>query len=121
MPQVKQALSIQLPVIKGERVELTLATNERARTSVVTILRVSYNQGYIFITIESKNSIYKDIPVPVNPSRDFIDGQIIEPGQSVTTSFGTTVMVAEITQVTTDGVRITDNTGKEYMGDIKAK
>lgn len=116
----KKASSIQLPIIKDKRVELRLETQERAQTSVVSIQRVIYNQGYIFVTIQTKNSIYQDIPIPVIPSSNFYDGQTIQRGASVSSSFGTSLVVGDITQVTPDGIRILDSKGNEYFGDIKA-
>lgn len=118
--QIKKASSIQLPIIKDKRVELRLETQERAQTSVVSIQRVIYNQGYIFVTIQTKNSIYQDIPIPVIPSSIFYDGQTIQRGASVSSSFGTSLVVGDITQVTPDGIRILDSKGNEYFGDIKA-
>ena len=119
--QLKKASSIQLPIIKDKRVELRLETQERAQTSVVSIQRVIYNQGYLFVTIQTKNSIYQDIPIPVIPSSNFYDGQTIQRGASVSSSFGTSLVVGDITQVTPDGIRIVDSKGNEYFGDIKAK
>lgn len=118
--QIKKASSIQLPIIKDKRVELRLETQERAQTSVVSIQRVIYNQGYIFVTIQTKNSIYQDIPIPVISSSNFYDGQTIQRGASVSSSFGTSLVVGDITQVTPDGIRILDSKGNEYFGDIKA-
>lgn len=118
--QIKKASSIQLPIIKDKRVELRLETQERAQTSVVSIQRVIYNQGYIFVTIQTKNSIYQDIQIPVIPSSNFYDGQTIQRGASVSSSFGTSLVVGDITQVTPDGIRILDSKGNEYFGDIKA-
>jgi hypothetical protein len=120
MANVKTALGIQLPVIAGEQAVITLENGQQAVTSVKSINAVSYNQGYIFITIETKNSLYQNIPVQVNPDKDFFDGQIIKSGENVTTGFGTSICVSSIIEVNSKGIRVYDNKGQEYFGDVSA-
>jgi hypothetical protein len=120
LPNIKKALEIELPVKAGEKAVITLESGQKAVTSVRAINSVSYNQGYIFITIETKNSIYQNIPVMVNPGSTFYDGQIITAGEEVSTGFGSDIRISTITEVNSDGIRVIDSNGQEYFGDVIA-
>lgn len=115
---IKKALGIELPISINSEAVITLITGQRATTFVKNILRVSYNESYIFITIETKNSIYQDIPIPVQPQDNFFDGQIIEKGKRVATNDGYYLDVAEIIEVSESGIKIRDVYNQEYIGAI---
>jgi len=118
MAEIKKALAIDLPVSVNKKAVITLMSNQKAQTYIKRILCVSYNEGYIFLTVETKNSIYKDIPVPVYIQNTFFNGQIIQQGYNVTTSDGSLVPVAMITDVTKEGIHIIDANNQSYFGSV---
>lgn len=120
MQNIKKALSLELPVKVGEKAVITLDSNERASTSVKEIMRIEYNNNYLYITIRTKNSIYPNVPVPVVEFDNFYDGQIIEPGRSVVSDSGNYIEIFKITEITSGGIKILDVNQNEYIGEIKA-
>ena len=118
MAELKKALAIELPVKANSNGIITLMTNQKAQTSIKKIVSIGYNEGYIFITIETKNSIYKDIPMPVSIQNTFFNGQIIEPGATVMTCDGRCITVSSILEITENGIKILDNNNQSYTGSI---
>jgi len=116
MVETKKALSINIPISVGGPAVVTLMSNQKAQTMVKNILRVGYNEGFLFVTIETNNSVYKDIPIPVFAQSNFMNGQIIEAGSNVPVNNGGYITVLKILNITERGIGVLDINNQSYTG-----
>ena len=117
---VKEAESLKLPIKAGESVEIKLLDDKVAVTRVTNIISAIYQNSYLYITFETKNSIYKDIPVKANYQEDFYDGQVIKSGELITTSDGEYLTISNIVEINNKGIILTTEEDTQTMiGEIE--
>lgn len=113
----KTALGIELPVSVGRKTVIVLPDGKKAVTFPKMINSISYNEGYIFITFTTKNSLYRDIPIRIMPQYGYYNGQFIAPGYGVMNGQGEVVTVNEIVEINNSGIIINTDRGG-MMGQI---
>lgn len=118
MKTEKTANGMRLPIRTGQKVKIILPDGRPAETTCRNILQISYNQGYIFVTFETGNSIYKDVPVAVEKKDWFFDGQYILRGQEVIMEDGNYAVVDSIFEINENGIIVITNRGN-LTGDIR--
>lgn len=118
MAEFKSIRKISLPIIEGKQTTVMFEDGQTAYLFVKSITQVYYNQGFMFISLESKDVSYSNIPVRVTASLQLNDGQVFYKGQYVRTQFNTSVQISSIPEINKDGIRIWDNNGQEYLGKV---
>ena len=117
---VKILKTIKLPVTTNDKAEFCLEDGNWAASRPIEIESVVYNKGYIFVTFQTKNTIYKNAPIRVTSDYSEInDGWIMEKGSNFFNEFGRPFTIAKILRVTDKGVTVMDDKGVLLLAKIE--
>lgn len=120
MKTEKEALNLRLPIKAGEGVEIKLMDGKTAVAKPIKIVSAIYQNAYLYVTFETKNSIYKDVPVQANPKSSFYDGQILAEGEYITTQNGDYLTISHIVEINNKGIIVKVEENKQMMhGEIE--
>lgn len=116
----KTALELYLPIKKGTKALFKQTDGQKAQSNVRKIKRLIYGKtsNCMFVTFETKNSIYKDVPFKIEDSPNYYDGWYIEQGMTVP-STTENIVVGEVIEITEDTVIILDSLGRKFKMPIK--
>lgn len=114
----KQALGIDLPIVSGKRPTVLLPDGTKAQTSVCEIAEILCYQNLYFVTITTKNSIYRNINTSIYTPDDFMNGQSLSIGKSVKTRNGNITTVSKISEINQDSITIIDTSNNILKGKI---
>ncbi len=99
--EVKQAKSVQCPLVVGQNAVFILDNNKVAQSKVVSISEVKYqsSDNTLKVTFETIHSIYENISIVVKPMPFYVD-QVISKGTSVNSLNNGAIFVDEIIAIT---------------------
>lgn len=113
----KIGASIKLPVITGKRPTLTLLDGRKIQTSICEIKEISCNNNVYYVTISTKNSVYKAQTDIYNPD-DNMNGQVLKEGKLVSTTKGHYATVKRILELNADYIIFLDADGNKLRGKL---
>lgn len=114
----KTAIGIDLPIISGDRPTITLSDGRKAKSSVCEIASLAFRDNMLFVTIETKNSIYRDIPTGIYIPDEELNNQTLSAGIRVLTENGSSVRVSRIEKLENGGVYIEDEEAHTLFSSI---
>jgi hypothetical protein len=115
---MKHGRKIILPIRLGEPVYFINENGETCKSVPRIINKVVYNEGYLYITFTTKNSIYEDLPVKVVPSKTFFNGQILKSGEVIPLDDDSFNTIKNIYEVNSKGIIITTDDNKWFRGAV---
>jgi hypothetical protein len=115
---IKHGNKIILPIRVGETVYFINENGETCKSVPRMINKVAYNEGYLYITFTTKNSIYENLPVKVVPSKNFINGQVIKAGEVIPLDDDTYNTIKSIYEVNSKGIIVATDDNKWLIGAI---
>ncbi len=114
----KPAISANLPIRINQPVILGLPDGKTAKAHCKRILEVGCANNICYVTIESSNSIYKNIPLNVFISNPIMNGQVLRAGDYVKNGEDSAIRVVEIAEVNGMEIIVKDEEGKLLSGVI---
>lgn len=118
---IKTAMCLDLPAKKGDKVIFTQTDGEKAKSMIRKIVRIIYGKTSrcMFVTFETKNSVYENVPFTVKDSVNYYDGWYIEKGVTVSTS-QESFIINEIEEITENQIIVIDTLGRKFKLRIEA-
>ena len=110
----KTAECVNLPITINKRATISISSKDGIIAStgkIEKIIMIQFYKGYIYVTFQTHNSIYKNVPLYLwaEDSRMF-EGEYIRPRDPVMTDNGY-VTVNSIEKIDTNGIIIKDQNG----------
>lgn len=110
----KTAECVNLPITINKRATISISSKDGIIAStgkIAKIIMIQFYNGYIYVTFQTHNSIYKNVPLYLwaEESRMF-EGEYIRPGDPVMTDNGY-ITVNSIEKIDTNGIIIKDQNG----------
>lgn len=118
MKAEKIAKSIKVPVISGKRPIIVNENGQEAKASVSEIEEIRCNDNQYFITISTKNSIYREIPTGITYDNEKLNGQILKKGVKIDTDKGERTTVKKIKSFDSEKIVIENDESRIVFGKL---